>query len=58
MASIIDQTESGGAAGLAAGCETQVQGGHLDGQLGLKLEAKRGPAETLFIDHAERAPKH
>jgi uncharacterized protein (TIGR03435 family) len=26
-------------------------------QLGLKLEARRGPVEVLVIDHIDRAPK-
>jgi uncharacterized protein (TIGR03435 family) len=30
----------------------------LQEQLGLKLEATRGPVSTIVIDHAERAPEN
>ena len=55
----------GGAVGVANGGQSAVASGAeplfdifaaVQSELGLKLEAKKGPVETIVIDHAEKTP--
>lgn len=51
----------GGPSGTVSGtAESPVSGPNLfealQQQLGLKLESKKGPVDTLVIDHAEKVP--